>query len=401
MICRRGSALLMALWIIAVLSIMVLSFATEAHLQSGINVYVRERNRTIRLVEAGRHLAEVVLCGYSDAPDWSEDEDLEKLLEDDRWLLEKRELKTASRCVVGPILPDADNPESGTVTVEIELVDAGAENAININELCADRDQNYRTRLEMIFQTHGIPEELETEKDGTVKLWSLLIAGWNDWRDEDDVSTVIDGEDLGAEKTWYKNEYDEDKVEDEDRRFPRNGAIPDIQELGYVRGFKDYPAVLTGGIINPWAKKDDQISVTGLAKLFGVTGSAKVNVNSCTVEQLLSVPGIFDEDDDEQLENSRAAAQAILDGLAKMPDRANVDESRSSWPYSDWADVISRIDDGVQLGSEAANYLVYKPSGESIFKLKITGESMGMKHVASAECYVKDKKVRYIKWRED
>ena len=40
---RAGSALVMALWIILVLSIMVLSFATEAHMQAGVNVYVREK----------------------------------------------------------------------------------------------------------------------------------------------------------------------------------------------------------------------------------------------------------------------------------------------------------------------------------------------------------------------
>ena len=57
---KRASALLMALWIIAVLSVMVLSFATEAHLQTGINVYVRERNRVNRLMDAGRVLGEVV-----------------------------------------------------------------------------------------------------------------------------------------------------------------------------------------------------------------------------------------------------------------------------------------------------------------------------------------------------
>ena len=59
---RRGSALLMALWIIAILSVMVLSFANEAHLQTGINVYVRERNRVNRLVDAGQILAEVVIA---------------------------------------------------------------------------------------------------------------------------------------------------------------------------------------------------------------------------------------------------------------------------------------------------------------------------------------------------
>ena len=71
---KRASALLMALWIIAVLSVMVLSFATEAHLQTGINVYVRERNRVNRLMDAGRVLGEVVLLGYEDAKEWSEGE---------------------------------------------------------------------------------------------------------------------------------------------------------------------------------------------------------------------------------------------------------------------------------------------------------------------------------------
>ena len=93
---RRASALIVAIWVIAVLSIMVLSFATEAHLQTGINVYVRERNRVNRLVEAGQVLAEVVIAGYSEATEWSKDEDISELLEDDRWALEKRALKNCS-----------------------------------------------------------------------------------------------------------------------------------------------------------------------------------------------------------------------------------------------------------------------------------------------------------------
>ncbi len=395
---RRASALLMALWTIAVLSIMVLSFAAEAHLQSGINVYVRERNRVNRLTDAGQQLAEVVICGYQNAPEWSDGEDLEQLLEDDRWILEKRELKTATRCTIGPILLDEDNEESGTVKVDIEISNAGEQNAININELWAEGDSSYRLRWEMILQTHGIPEELETEKDGTVKLWNILISSWNDWRDSDDTVFGMDGQSLGAEKAWYKEEYEDDKADDEDKRFPRNGQIPDIQELGYIRGFKDYPAVLTGGVINPWAKKEDQISVRGIADEFGVTGSAKINVNSCTVNQLLTVPGIYDENDDEEQSNGREIAQAIIDGLKEMPE-GNVDESRTWWPYRDWADLMNRVD--VNIGSEANNYLMYKPDANSIFKIKIVGESMGMSRTVQAKGYVKDGKVRYIEWRED
>ena len=77
---RKGSALLIALWAIAILSIIAISFAYEAFQQTGINVYVRERNRVNRLVDAGCILAEVVIADYANAPEWSESEDVEKML---------------------------------------------------------------------------------------------------------------------------------------------------------------------------------------------------------------------------------------------------------------------------------------------------------------------------------
>lgn len=406
---RRASALIVAIWVIAVLSIMVLSFATEAHLQTGINVYVRERNRVNRLVEAGQVLAEVVIAGYSEATEWSKDEDISELLEDDRWALEKRALKNDSKCKIGPILVDDRRDRDGnlvnpsTVTVDIELVNAGEQNAINVNELYEGGDQNYRIRWEMLLTSHGIPDDFEIDTDdGRFKLIDHLIACWNDWRDDDDTATQIDAIECGAESSWYEDRYDKDKVDDEDRRFPRNGSIPDIQELSYVRGFRDYPAVLTGGVLNPEDDKDAQITVQGIVSLLGTSGSSKVNVNSCTVDQLLTIPGIFSEDDEEDMSEGRAAAEAILGALREKPEY-DVDETRSWWPYKDWNDLLQRVSDfaDVQLGGEAAQYLTYVPDKDSIFKVRIVGESMGMKREVNVECYLKDKKVRYIKWRED
>ncbi len=409
---RRGSALIVALWVIAVLSVMVISFAYEAHLQSGINVYVRERNRVNRLIDAGQALGEVVLTGYSEVSAYSEDEDLEALLEEDRWILEKRALKTDSKCRIGPILLDEARGDDGelvnpcTVSVEIELVNAGEKNAINVNELYSGGDQNYRLRWEMIFRSHGIPEDYEVETDdGKVKLTDMLIASWNDWRDEDDTVTAIDGSECGAESKWYEERYEDDKVDDEDKRFPRNAQIPDIQELAYLRGWRDYPAVLTGGALNPDEKdKDEQVTVTGVVNLFGTTGSAKVNVNNCTVEQLLTIPGIYNEEDEDDMAEGRATAEAIIAALKVEPEHRDAEPGRNWWPYTDWNDLQQRVSDydsSVELGNEANQYLTYVPDENSVFKIKIVGESMGMKHEVNAEGYVKDKKVRYIKWRED
>ena len=410
---KRGSALLMALWIIAVLSVMVLSFSTEAHLQTGINVYVRERNRVNRLMDAGQVLGEVVLLGYEDAKEWSADEDGEELLEDDRWYKEKRALKYESKCTIGPILLDEEDPDSGTVTIDIELANSGDKNGINVNELYSGGDQNYALRWQMILQGSGLPQELEVEMDdhegGKKNLMNVLIASWNDWRDEDDavsMSPLEDGNgDDGAESDWYKEADEHLDVAEEDRRRPRNGSIPDVQELSYVRGFRDFPSILTGGLLYPDREESaDNPRLRGIIGVFGTAGGTKVNVNDCTVEQLLTIPGIYNEEDTEDQMEAEEVARAIVETLKVMPDY-DVDETRSWWPYKDWQDLCTRVSDAadVEIGGEAQQYVCFKPESTSIFKMKITGASMGMKREVNCECYVnsKDKKVRYIKWRED
>ncbi len=403
---KRASALLMSLWIIAVLSIMVLSFASEAHLQTGINIYVRERNRVNRLVDAGRILAEVVISGYSSVSEWSEDEDVDKLLEDDRWYREKRDLKSGRPCTIGPILVDEENPESGTVKVEICIT-----RGLNINELTPDGDNNWRLRWEMLLKSHGIPEDYEVEAYDSqhhsrtrFKLINLLVASFADWVDADDNATSVDGEDCGAESNWYEEEYDDGKVDDEDKRYPRNGAIPDIKELSYIRGFREFPVVLTGGVLNPDDDPKDQIHVRGIADMFNTLGSAKVYINDCTRDELLTVPGIFDEDDEEDLEKSSENIDAILGAKAEVPDY-DVDESLEWWQYKDFQDLQQRVADygggSASIGTEAGNYLLFKPDDTTVFEITIACESMGMTRSVKAKAYLKDKDVRYVEWEED
>lgn len=402
---RRASALLMALWIIAVLSVMVLSFATEARLQTGINVYVRERNKVNRLIDAGAILAEVVIADYANVSEWSEDEDVDKLLEDDRWLLEKRQLKEGRPCVIGPILVDNENPDSGTVKVEVRMT-----RGLNINEMTPDADTNWRLRWEMLLKTHGIPEDYEVEAyDGDhhskrkYNLINLLIASFADWVDADDNVTQIDMENCGAESKWYEEEYEDNDVEDEYKRYPRNGPIPDIRELSYIRGFRDFPVVLTGGVLNPEEDKKDQISIRGIADMFNTVGSAKVFVNECTSDELMTVPGIFDEEDEEDMENTTKNVDAILGAKSEEPDY-DVDKSQSWWQYKDFSDLQQRVSDyspDAEIGSEANNYLLYKPDDSTIFEISIECESMGMLRTVKAKAYLKDKEIRYVEWEED
>ena len=425
---RRGSALVMAIWILAVLSIMVVSFAFEARQQAGVNVYLRERNRVKRLIEPGRMIGEIILLGFADAKEWTKDDDEKELDEADRFYREKRALKFDKNCTIGPILLDEDDEDSGTVTVEIELANSG-EGGININELYSGGDQNYAKRWQMILINAGVDEELEVEvKDADGRgskrrnLMNHLIACWNDWRDEDDnvsrgpIDEQNPEEDDGAEAQWYKEYYEEQEKEyrgksrdvaKEDRRMPRNGSIPDVKELGYIRGFRDFPAVLTGGPLYPDRDKSDEDNpeLKGIVHMFGTSGSSKITITpKTTIDLLMTIPGIFPLVKEDQ-EDSLLLAHAIIDGLKTMPEDGDVDETRDWWPYKDWDDLCRRVEDiadtSMKLDQQASQYIEWDISTENEFKMKITAESMGMKHEATCRCYVKDGKVRYTEWREN
>ncbi len=419
---RRGSALIMALWTIAVLSVMVISFAYEARQQAGINIYVQRRNRTTHLIDAGRILAEIVLLDYKNVADWSEDQDDAKMLEDDAWYKEKQDLKASSKCTIGPVCLDEDHPEDALVMVEIQTSNAGSKGIININELYEGSEEtttsaSVNERWWMILRSHGIPEELSTPNEGTINLWNILIASWKDWRDTDTVVTSVDGEECGAEDEWYEELEEKFKDLDDDqknelRRRPRNGPIPDVHELAYVRGFRDYPQVLTGGVINPWDDEKEQITVRGIMDLFCTDGSSKININSCdSTDALITIPGIFDKsevDRDEVVDEAREIAGSILAALKTIPSDRDVDESLDSWPFTDWNDMLSRVEElkdsavsSSDIGSEAKEFLAFTAEQDSLFSLKIIAESGGMKRAVEAECYIKDSAIRYVKWVEN
>ena len=102
------------------------------------------------------------------------------------------------------------------------------------------------------------------------------------------------------------------------------------------------------------------------------------------------------------MEEAAEIANAIVAARKIKPDRDDVDETRDWWPYEDWNDLTQRVSDefDVDVGGDAQQYLSFKPEKTEVFKMTITAESMGMKYQVVAECYVRDKAVRYVGWRE-
>ncbi len=392
---KSGSALIAAIWTLAVLSILIASYAMDAHLQTRVNLYLRERVNVDHLTDAGIAIAEVILLDYqnvslqsSDESSVSRESNLEERLEKDRWYCEKCDLKSSNEANTGAVPVDALNPEGGTVTVRIKPIEA----KWNINNLYPQGDANYDKIWEGILTAAGFPEEY----------WDSIVNSWCDWRDTDEAKTG----DNGAETEFYTEAHEEDPL-----RYPaakaRNGEIADLDELKMLRGFNEFDnqpvnpdIILDGGILNPEDKKEDQIVVTGLRKYFTVYGSGKINVNVADTNVLATVPGIYSSYD-------QAPDFDVIDGI--MEARGNPSATTAGrfasgtldddevGLFKDWNDLQTRLNGEMQ--EEAQQYLSYAP--ETYFEVTIIGKSMGITHKITAVAIVQDKKVRYIRWSEN
>lgn len=414
---RRGSALVGVIWTLAVLSILIASYAVDAHLQTRVNMYLRQRMQVDHLTDAGVAIAEVILLDYQNVSADTSDLDqsaIDEKLEDDRWYLEKVALKGNRVVDTGAVPVDALNPDGGTVTVKIQPI----ESKWNINRLYAGGDANFTKIWDAILTVSGVPEDY---KDG-------IISSWCDWRDTDETKTG----DEGAETEFYRECWEDyrdargrgDPKDANYRPKCRNGEITDLDELKCLKGFNEYErkyisadALLDGGVLNPDDKEEDQITVKGIRKFFTVYGSGKINVNVADADILATVPGIYQGESGESdyalaesVTNAAELAGAILQlrtqtgTMAENLLEANDLGGEDVGPFKDWNDLQTRLNDGHTSGTDyiqdAANeYLSYQP--EKYFQVTVIGHSFGIVHKITAVAVVENSKVRYIRWQEN
>lgn len=397
---RKGGALIMVIWTIAVLSILVVNFAVEAKLQSAANVYVQQRVHMDHLIDAGKVLAAMIIAKHQDAPEYSEDENLEELLEDDRWLVEKRALKqTGATVTIGPIAVDEKNPDGGTVTVLIESVGGGEGGGpkFNINSLHPKGHPRYAEIWENILYWAGVPEE---DHD-------YFLNCWLDWRDEDDSKIG----DYGDSKDGGEMEYYEDLCEElggdveKDAYKPRNGPINDLHELAKLGFLIRHPGLIADGQpYNPDDKKEDQFAVSNITQVLTTFGGNKINVNLASKEVLMCIPGIRKANDPEDNEEAALIAQAIIDwrsGIDMDGNQVDLDEEENGTLIKDWSKLVEITED--QIGPEAQEYLAYSggQGDGALYRLTITASAMGMKHVVRAKMTIRESKPVYLEWQEN
>ena len=107
-----------------------------------------------------------------------------------------------------------------------------------------------------------------------------MIDAFNDWVDADSLPRTD-----GAETEDYYATLDKPYQ-------ARNGPVDTVRELLLVKGFTE--AVLSGGILNPDAPKDQQITVSGIQDMLTTYGDGKVNVNTADRRALMTLPDVDD-----------------------------------------------------------------------------------------------------------
>jgi general secretion pathway protein K len=239
---KRGSALVVVLWILIIIALIVSMFAFEMRLEAKMIALQRKRFKADQLALAGVEMAKAMLAH-------KEKEETkgpigERIPNEDPWVNEA--LKIADGVPVN-FTEDFGN---GTVTLHIDY----EEGRRNISTLKTLSD------WKMLFEQAGIPNTL----------WDAMVSCLTDWQDADDLYTLNGAE---SDDPFYKKSGYECK----------NAPVDTVDELLLIKNWGE--EVLYG---TPSDEKTDD-PITGIASQLTTWGDGKINPNSASREVLNSL----------------------------------------------------------------------------------------------------------------
>jgi type II secretory pathway component PulK len=235
---KEGAALLVALWVLIILSLIVGSFAFEVQLEAMLVSYKRKTFRAEKSALSGIEYGRAIL-GRQQA---AREQEIEDMAEDENGFMQaalhiKRGL-SLNRTI-----------QLGDATIAITM--AAAEGGRNINLL---------TRAEWlkILEMANVPS---TE-------WDTMVDCLADWIDEGDLHGLNGAE---SDDPFYQ-----------ERGYPvKNGPLDSVEELLLVKGWGEDILYGTG-------QNDEGDAIFGIEELLTVWGDGKVNLNTASIDVLLS-----------------------------------------------------------------------------------------------------------------
>lgn len=264
---KQGSALLLALVTIVVLSALMVSFIFRLHLESELASQKRFGFKASSLAKGGQEYAKWMLVQSlkSDASETTELGEAHALA-----------LELLSSGV--PLNNYSIKTEGGRIDLSILPENSWR----NVNFL-SDAD------WEQLLENNGVPSEHHAG----------LIAQFRDWTDANDQSLLLGAEE---EDDFYQQ-----------RNLPvKNAPVTALEEIQFIKGFT--PAICFGGTLEEHYNQPE-IEVTGILPLLTVFGKEGVSLQSASKEVLMSLSGIREEQVDSLLE-----ARMGIDGIPGTED---------------------------------------------------------------------------------
>ena len=335
---KRGSVLIIVLWVIGLLSMFVMAFAFDMHIESRIVSTWRKKLKAEYLSKAGIELARMALQETSDPE--VDNPELSGYV--------GKGSDTARRSAT-VALKDGSGVEltrelgEGSLAVKIE-----PENArINLNSVIDVNDRQKTFDLwEPIFETAGVPFE---QRDA-------LIDCLLDWVDQDELTRLS-----GVESEYYESLSPPYKS--------KNASIDTIDELALVKGFDEYITDTT------------QTVYEAVARFLTTYAEGPININAADHDTLMAVLNI-----DAQLADDIIYQRNGPDGVEGTEDDT---------PFKDLNDFLARVPG---ISQEAARNLAFKPGGR--FYIQSCGRVGNVERVVACVVLLNDKNLTVLSWIE-
>jgi general secretion pathway protein K len=344
---QEGSALILVLWVLGLLSMLVASFAFEAHIESRLTSFYRDRTKAEFLARSGLDVAELLVAKSNGLSGAERDE---AKAETDPWYDYALQLAKGGTVSFVHDLAEAD---AGVGLIRLSITPEPARR--NVNKLIDQTVASDET-WERILDVGGIPEEM----------WPTLIDSFYDWTDQDGAPRPD-----GAETDDYYGNLDPPYR-------ARNAPLDTIGELGLIKGFT--PEILNGGTLSTGMFESDAVVLSGIADMLTTYGDGKVNINAASERVLQTLPGVAPE-----------MAAYIVSERDTWVDETGA-ERRG---FESTGDLVALVPD---FPAEAVDQLT---TSSTEFRITSTGDLNGV--LRSIWCIVRfnDDRFTVLRWRED
>ncbi|MBU0714541.1 MAG: general secretion pathway protein GspK [Verrucomicrobia bacterium] len=336
---KDGSALIVVLWVVGLLSMFVMAFAFDMHVEARITSSWRKKLKAEYLAKAGVELAHMMLFETAD-PDIN-NPDISVYLAKG---LDEKVRGAAISIARGGVAEVTRELGAGTVNVTVRPENAriSLKDIIDVN----DREKTY-TMWEPLFESAGVPFETR----------DALIDCLLDWVDQDEMTHLS-----GVESEYY---------ESLDPPYQsKNAALDTVDELALIKGFDE-------------KLPESEVTIYQVLSGFLTTYATdqKININAVDRNTMMGFLGI-----DAQLADEIIAQR-------QGPDLK--DGTDDDMPFKSLADLLGRV---TALPPGVAERISFKATGR--FSILVRGKVGDIEHAVACVVSLAGKNLTILRWIE-